>query len=55
MRVDEHEGAVEADKPSDQPQRADEVDPALDDQGLPKDCDKIDSERIGAVMDDTQG
>ena len=28
---------------------------ALDDQGLPKDCDKIDSERIGAVMDDTQG
>jgi hypothetical protein len=55
MRVDEHEGAVEGDKPTDKPQQGNENAPALDDQGLPQDCDKIDSERIGAVMDDTQG
>ena len=57
MRVDEHEGAVEGDKPTD-PQQGNanaQNHGGLDDQGLPKDCDKIDSERIGAVMDDTQG
>jgi hypothetical protein len=55
MRVDEHEGAVESDKPTDQPKQGNQNAPALDDQGLPKDCDKIDSVRIGANMDDTQG
>jgi len=55
MRVDEHEGAVEGDKPADRVQQGNENAPALDDEGLPKDCDKIDEERIGAVMDDTQG
>jgi hypothetical protein len=55
MRVDEHEGAVEGDRPGDRPQQGNENAPALDDQGLPNDCDKIDEERIGAVMDDTQG
>jgi len=55
MRVDEHEGAVEADKPTDTPQQGNDNAPALDEQGLPKDCDKIDEERIGAVMDETQG
>ena len=54
MRVDEHEGAVEGEKPTD-PQPGNKNVPALDDQGLPKDCDKIDEERIGAVMDETQG
>jgi hypothetical protein len=54
MRVDEHEGAVEGDKPTD-PQPGNANASALDDQGLPKDCDKIDEERIGAIMDDTQG
>jgi len=55
MRVDEHEGAVEGDKPTDPSQQGNENGSALDDQGLPKDCDKIDEERIGAVMDETQG
>ena len=55
MRVDEHEGAVEEDKPSDPPHKGNDEAPALDDQGLPEDCDRIDAERIGAVMDDTQG
>ena len=57
MRVDEHEGAVEGEKPTDSQQGNENAQGAggLDDQGLPKDCDKIDEERIGAVMDDTQG
>ena len=55
MRVDEHEGAVEGDRPTDQPQQGNDNAPALDDQGLPVDCDTIDAERIGANMDDTQG
>ena len=55
MRVDEHEGAVEGDRPSDRPQQGNDSAPALDDQGMPNDCDKVDSDRIGAVMDDTQG
>jgi len=55
MRVDEHEGAVEGDKPSDPSQQGNENASALDDQGLPEDCDKIDEERIGATMDETQG
>ena len=55
MRTVEHEGAVEGDKPTDQTQQGNENASALDDQGLPEDCDKIDQERIGAVMDETQG
>ena len=57
MPVKEHEGAVEGDKPTD-PQQGNanaQNHGALDDQGLPKDCDKIDSDRIGAIMDETQG
>ena len=54
MRVDEHQGAVEGDKPTDR-QQGNANAPALDDEGLPKDCDKIDEERIGANMDETQG
>ena len=55
MRVDEHEGAVEGDKPSDRPQQGNENAPALDDEGLPKDCDKIDEDVTGATLDETQG
>ena len=55
MRVDEHEGAVEGDKPTDHPQQGNENAAALDDQGLPEDCDKIDQDRIGATLDETQG
>jgi len=55
MRVDEHEGAVEGDKPSDQPQQGNANAPALDDQGLPEDCDRIAEDVIGANEDQTQG
>ena len=59
MRVDEHEGAVEGDKPSDRTQQGNENARTLDDQDLPKttkhDKDKVAADRIGATMDDTQG
>jgi hypothetical protein len=57
MRVDEHEGAVEGDKPTDRPQQGNENAQHLDDEGLPteKDKDKIAEDRLGANMDDTQG
>ena len=55
MRVDEHEGAVEGDKPGDRPNQGNENAPGLDDQGLPKDCDKIAEDVIGANEDQTQG
>ena len=55
MRVDEHEGAVEGDKPSDRPNQGNENAPGLDDQGLPKDCDAIAEDVIGANADETQG
>jgi hypothetical protein len=59
MRVDEHEGAVEGDKPTDRPQQGNQNAEALDDQGLPKttkhDQDKVAADRIGATMDETQG
>ena len=55
MRVDEHEGAVEADKPTDQPQQGNANAPALDEQGMPEDCDKIAQDVLGANQDETQG
>ena len=57
MRVDEHEGAVEGDKPSDRPGQGNENAQHMDDEGAPtaKDRDKIAQERIGANMDETQG
>ena len=54
-RPDQHEGAVEGDKPTDRPQQGNENAQALDDQGLPKDRSKIAQDRIGANLDDTQG
>ena len=54
MPVKEHEGAVEGDKPSD-PQQGNENAQALDDQGMPADCDKVAEDVIGANLDDTQG
>jgi hypothetical protein len=54
MRVDEHEGAVEGDRPQDL-QQGNANAPALDEQGLPDDCDKIDEDVIGANLDETQG
>lgn len=59
MRVDEHEGAVEGDKPTDRPQQGNDnaqaSGHALDEQGLPEDTDKIDEDVIGANLDETQG
>jgi len=58
MAVKEHEGAVEGDKPTDRPQQGNENAQnhgALDDQGLPKERDKIDQDVIGANLDETQG
>ncbi len=58
MRVDEHEGAVEQDKPTDRPGQGNENATGLDDKGLPTsqhDKDKIAADRIGANIDETQG
>jgi hypothetical protein len=57
MRVDEHEGAVEGDKPSDRPGQGNENAQHMDDEGAPtkKDKDKIAQDRIGANLDETQG
>jgi hypothetical protein len=53
--ADQHEGAVEGDKPSDRPQQGNTNAPGLDDQGMPNDKVKIAQDRIGANMDETQG
>jgi hypothetical protein len=53
--ADQHEGAVEGDRPTDRPQQGNANAPGLDDQGLPNDKDKIAQDRIGANMDETQG
>jgi len=55
MRAPEHEGAVEGDRPEDWPQQGNANAPALDEQGLPDDCDKIDEDVIGATLDETTG
>jgi hypothetical protein len=55
MRVDEHEGAVEGDKPGDRPQQGNENAQELDDGGMPEDCDKVAEDVIGANLDETQG
>jgi len=55
MRVDEHEGAVEGDKPQDRPQQGNENAQALDDEGMPEDCNKVAEDVIGATIDETQG
>jgi hypothetical protein len=52
---DQHEGAVEGDRPADRPQQGNPNAPGLDDQGLPNDKVKIAQDRIGANMDETQG
>jgi hypothetical protein len=52
--ADQHEGAVEGDRPTD-PQSGNANAPGLDDTGMPNDADKIAQDRIGATLDDTQG
>lgn len=55
VRAPEHEGAVEGDKPNDRPQQGNANAPALDENGLPQDRDKIDEDVAGATIDETQG
>jgi hypothetical protein len=55
LRAPEHEGAVEGDKPTDRPQQGNANAPALDDQGMPADCDKIEEDVLGANRDETTG
>ena len=52
---DEHIGAVEGDRPSDQPQQGNPNAPALDDEGLPNDPAAIAQDVIGANVDETEG
>ena len=52
---DQHEGAVEGDRPTDKPQMGNANAPALDDRGLPADCERIAEDVIGANLDKTQG
>jgi hypothetical protein len=55
VRAPEHEGAVEGDKPTDFPQQGNANAPALDENGLPDDTDKIEEDVMGATLDETQG
>ena len=55
MRIVEHEGAVEGDKPTDPSQQGNENAQILDDQGQPTDCDKVAEDVLGANLDETQG
>ncbi|PYR78402.1 MAG: hypothetical protein DMF86_06085 [Acidobacteria bacterium] len=52
--ADQHEGAVEGDRPDDV-QNSNPNAPALDENGLPADRDKICEDVIGANLDETQG
>jgi hypothetical protein len=51
----EHEGAVEGDKPTDRPQNGNANAPALDEDGMPDDPEKIEEDVIGATLDETTG
>jgi hypothetical protein len=53
--ADQHEGAVEGDRPTDRPQQGNDNAPGLNDQGLPVDEEKIAQDVLGANLDDTQG
>ena len=58
MPAPEHEGAVEGDKATDATQQGNENarnHGGLDEQGLPKDCDKVAEDVLGANLDETQG
>ena len=52
---EEHLGAVEGDRPTDQPQHGNENAPGLDDQGLPNDPVAICEDVIGANADESEG
>jgi hypothetical protein len=52
---DEHIGAVEGDRPTDDPQQGNPNAPGLDDEGLPNYPDAIAQDVIGANIDETEG
>jgi len=52
---DEHIGAVEGDRPSDEPNQGNPNAPGVDDQGLPNDPVGTAEDRIGANLDETEG
>jgi hypothetical protein len=52
---DEHIGAVEGDRPTDERQQGNANAPALNDEGLPDDQEKIDEDVAGANLDGTEG
>jgi hypothetical protein len=52
---DQHEGAVEGDRPDDNPQNGNANAPALDEDGLPSDETSIAEDVLGATLDETEG
>jgi hypothetical protein len=52
---DEHIGAVEGDRPTDQPNQGNPNAPGIDDQGRPNDPVKTAQDRIGANLDEAEG
>ena len=53
--TDEHIGAVEGDRPTDQPNQGNPHGTGLNDQGLPDDPVAICEDVIGANVDETEG
>jgi hypothetical protein len=52
---DEHLGAVEGDRPSDQPNQGNPNGPGVDSEGLPNNPVGTAEDRIGANLDETEG
>ena len=55
QEFDEHMGAVEGDRPTDQPNQGNRNAPALDDEGMPNDPIAICEDSIGANEDGSEG
>jgi hypothetical protein len=52
---DEHIGAVEGDRPSDQPNQGNPTGSGVDSEGLPNNPVGTAQDRIGANLDETEG
>lgn len=52
---DEHLGAVEGDRPTDQPNQGNPIGSGVDDEGQPNDPVGTAQDRIGANLDETEG
>jgi hypothetical protein len=52
---DDHMGAVEGDRPTDQPNQGNRNGPGVDDQGMPNDPIATTEDRIGALVDESEG